>query len=121
MNMKCMIFVKASTDSEKGAMPRPELIAAMGKYNEELFKAGIMKGGGGLKPTSQGKRVRFSGAQRAVIDGPFGPTEDQVAGYWLWEVKSIDEAVEWIQRCPNPMLVDSDVEIRPEFEAADFA
>jgi hypothetical protein len=121
MNMKCMIFVKASTDSEKGTMPGPELIAAMGKYNEELFKAGIMKGGGGLKPTSQGRRVRFSGAQRTVIDGPFAPTEDQVAGYWLWEVKSIDEAVEWIKRCPNPMLVDSDIEIRPEFEAADFA
>ena len=121
MNMKCMIFVKASTDSEKGTMPRPELIAAMGKYNEELFKAGIMKGGGGLKPTSQGKRIRFSGAQRTEIDGPFAPTEDQVAGYWLWEVKSLDEAVEWIKRCPNPMLVDSDIEIRPEFEAADFA
>ena len=119
--MKCMIFVKASTDSEKGTMPRPELIAAMGKYNEELFKAGIMKGGGGLKPTSHARRVRFSGVARTVIDGPFAPTEEQVAGYWLWDVQSMDEAVEWLKRCPNPMLVDSDIEIRPEFEAADFA
>ena len=119
--MKCMVIVKASKDSENGVMPSAELLAAMGLYNEELFKAGIMKGGGGLKPTSQGKRVRFSGAQRIVIDGPFAPTEDQVAGYWLWEVRSIDEAVEWIKRCPTPMLVDSDIEIRPEFEAADFA
>jgi len=120
MNMKCMICVKASNDSEKGTMPGPDLITAMGKYNEELFKAGIMTGGGGLKPTSQGKRVRFSGADRTVIDGPFVPTEEQVAGYWMWEVKSMDEAVEWLKRCPNPMLADSDIEIRPEFVAADF-
>jgi hypothetical protein len=119
--VKCMIFVKATQDSEKGVMPGPKLLAAMGKYNEELFKAGIMKGGGGLKPTAQGKRVRFSGKERTVISGPFSPTENQVAGYWLWEVKSMDEAVEWLMRCPNPMLVDSDIEIRPEFEAADFA
>ena len=116
-----MVIVKATKDSEKGVMPSAELLTAMGKYNEELIKAGIMQGGGGLKPTSQGKRVRFSGEQRAVIDGPFGPTEEQVAGYWLWEVKSMDEAVEWLKRCPNPMLVDSEIEIRPEFEAADFA
>jgi hypothetical protein len=116
-----MIFVKASKDSEKGTMPTPELLAAMGRYNEELINAGIMQGGGGLKPTSAGKRVRFSGTTRTVIDGPFTPVPDQVAGYWLWQVKSMDEAVEWLKRCPNPMLEDSDIEIRPEFEAADFA
>ena len=92
-----------------------------GKYNEELIKAGIMQGGGGLKPTSLGKRVRFSGAQRAVVNGPFAPTEEQAAGYWIWEVTSLDEAVEWLKRCPNPMPVDSEIEIRPEYEAADFA
>lgn len=119
--MRCMVIVKASQDSEKGTMPSTELLTAMGNYNEELIKAGIMQGGGGLKPTSLGKRVRFSGAQRNVIDGPFVPTEEQVAGYWLWQVKSLDEAVEWLKRCPNPMLVDSEIEIRPEFEAADFA
>jgi hypothetical protein len=119
--MRCMIFVKASKDSENGVMPGPELLASMGKYNEELIKAGIMQGGGGLRPTSQGKRVRFSGADRTVINGPFAPTQEQVAGYWIWQVKSIDEAVEWLKRCPNPMLDDSEIEIRPEFEAADFA
>ncbi len=119
--MKCMVIVKASQDSEKGIMPSMELLTAMGKYNEELIAAGIMKGGGGLKPTSKGKRVRFSGATRTVIDGPFGPTEEQVAGYWLWEVKSMEEAVEWLKRCPNPMLDDGEIEIRPEFEASDFA
>jgi hypothetical protein len=121
MKMKCMVIVKASKDSEKGVMPSAELLAAMGKYNQELIKSGIMRGGGGLKPTSHGKRVRFSGAQRAVTHGPFAPTEEQISGYWLWEVKSMDEAVEWLKRCPNPMLVDSDIEIRPEYEAADFA
>jgi hypothetical protein len=119
--MKAMVIVKATKDSEKGVMPTAELLAAMGKYNEELIKAGIMQGGGGLRPTSHGKRVRFSGAQRTVVNGPFAPTEEQIAGYWLWEVKSMDEAVEWLKRCPNPMLVDSDIEIRPEYEAADFA
>ncbi len=118
--MKCMVFVRASKESEAGAMPSAELLTAMGKYNDELIKAGIMKGGGGLKPTSMGKRVRFSGAQRTVLDGPFSPTEEQVAGYWLWEVSSMDEAVEWLKRCPNPMPADSEIEIRPEFEAADF-
>jgi hypothetical protein len=121
MKMKCMVIVRASKDSENGVMPSAELLAAMGKYNEELIKAGIMQGGAGLRPTSQGKRVRFSGAQRTVINGPFTPSEEQIAGYWLWQVKSLDEAVEWVKRCPNPMLVDSDIEIRPEFEAADFA
>jgi hypothetical protein len=119
--MKCVVIVKATKDSEKGVMPTAELLAAMGKYNEELIKAGIMQGGAGLRPTSHGKRVHFSGTQRTVVDGPFTPTEEQIAGYWLWQVRSLDEAVEWVKRCPNPMLVDSDIEIRPEFEAADFA
>ena len=119
--MRCMVIVKASKDSEKGVMPTPELLAAMGKYNEELLKAGIMQAGGGLRPTSQGKRVRFSGTQRTVIDGPFVPVQEQIAGYWIWQVKSMEEAVEWLRRCPNPMLEDSEIEIRPEFEAADFA
>jgi hypothetical protein len=118
--MKCMVIVKATKDSEKGVMPGSELLAAMGRYNEELIQAGIMLDGGGLKPTSRGKRVRFSGAQRTVIDGPFTPVEDQIAGYWLWQVKSLEEAVEWVKRCPNPMLEDSDIEIRPEYEEADF-
>lgn len=119
--MRCIVIVKASKNSETGAMPGPELLAAMGTYNEELIKAGVMQGGGGLKPTSLGKRVRFSGAQRTVIDGPFNPTEEQVAGYWIWNVKSMDEAVEWLKRCPNPMPVNSEIEIRPEYEATDFA
>jgi len=119
--MKCMVFVKATKDSEKGTLPTAELMAAMGKFNHELIEAGIMKGGGGLKPTSQAKRIRFSGAQRTVVNGPFDPTEEQVAGYWLWEVKSMDEAVEWLKKCPNPMLVDSDIEIRPEYGPEDFA
>jgi hypothetical protein len=119
--VRCMVIVKASKDSENGMMPSTELLTAMGKYNEELMKAGIMQSGGGLKPTSLGVRVRFSGAQRTVINGPFAPTEEQVAGYWIWEVKSIDEAVEWLKRCPNPMPTDSEIELRPEYEAADFA
>ena len=119
--MRCLVIVKASKDSERGVMPSAELLAAMGKYNEELLNAGIMQGGGGLRPTSHGKRVLFSASQRTVIDGPFLPTEEQISGYWIWQVNSLDEAVEWVKRCPNPMLVDSDVEIRPEFEAADFA
>jgi hypothetical protein len=102
-------------------MPTATLLAAMGSYNEELIKAGVMQGGAGLRSTSHGKRVRFSGAMRTVIDGPFTPTSEQAAGYWLWDVKSMDEAVEWLKRCPNPMLVDSEIEIRPEYEAADFA
>jgi hypothetical protein len=119
--MKCMVIVKASEDSEKGIMPSAELLDAMGKYNEELISAGVLLGCAGLKPTSQGKRVRFSGKQRTVVSGPFAPTEEQIAGYWLWQVKSLDEAVEWVKRCPNPMLTDSDIEIRPEVEEADFA
>lgn len=97
--MRCMVFVKATNDSENGVIPSAELLAAMGNYNEELLKAGIMLGGGGLRPTSQAKRVRFSSDKRTVIDGPFAPTQEQIAGYWLWEVKSIDEAVEWLKRC----------------------
>jgi hypothetical protein len=116
-----MVFVKASADSENGAMPTAELIDAMGKFNQKLIKAGIMQGGGGLRPTSHGKSVRFSGSQRTVIDGPFHPVHEQVSGYWIWQVKSMDEAIEWVRRCPNPMLVDSEIEIRPEYEAADFA
>jgi hypothetical protein len=121
MKMKCLVIVKASTDSEKGVMPTAELLDAMGKFNQELIKAGIMQGGGGLRPTSKGKRVRFSSSQRAVVDGPFTPVQEQVAGYWIWEVKSMEEAVEWVKRCPNPMPMDSEIEIRPEYEAADFA
>jgi hypothetical protein len=119
--MRCLVIVRASSDSENGVMPTAELMARMGAYNEELLKAGIMVGGGGLHPTSRCKRVRFSGDNRTVIDGPFKPTEEQVAGYWLWQVSSIDEAVAWLRRCPNPMLTDSEIEIRPEYEAADFA
>lgn len=119
--MKCMVIVKATKDSEAGVMPSAEMLSAMGAYNEQLIAAGILVGAAGLRPTSHGKRVRFSGAQRTVVEGPFAPVEDQVAGYWLWQVKSMDEAVEWVKRCPNPMLTDSDIEIRPEYEAADFA
>lgn len=118
--MRVMVMVKASPESEAGEMPTTELMAAMGQYNEELVKAGIMLAGEGLHPSSRGKRVRFSGARRTVIDGPFAETQELVAGFWLWQVKSMDEAVEWVRRCPNPMLSDSDIEIRPVFEAADF-
>jgi hypothetical protein len=119
--MKVMVFVKATKDSEAGVLPTQSLLQAMGKYNEELIKAGVLLAADGLKPSSQGKRVRFSGEQRTVIDGPFAETKELVAGYWLWQVKSIDEAVEWLKRCPNPMLTDSDIDIRPVFEMEDFA
>ena len=118
--MRVMVIVKATKDSEAGVLPSKELIEAMGKYNEELVKAGVMLAGDGLKPSSAGKRVRFSGIKRTVIDGPFTETKELIAGYWIWEVRSMDEAVEWLKRCPNPHCVDSDVEIRPFFEAADF-
>ena len=118
--MKCLIFVKATKDSESGAMPSQEMLDAMGKFNDELIKAGIMKDADGLKPTSHAKRVRFSGTERTVVDGPFTPVGEQVAGYWIWDVKSMNEAVEWLKRCPNPMLVDSEIEIRPAYEASDF-
>jgi hypothetical protein len=118
--MRVMVLVKADKDSEAGVMPSEELLAAMGSYNEELVKAGIMLAGEGLHPSSKGKRVRFSGEKRTVIDGPFAETKELVAGFWLWQVKSMDEAVEWLKRCPNPMLGDSEIEIRPVFEAEDF-
>jgi hypothetical protein len=118
--MRVMVFVKATEDSEKGVMPSTELLDAMMKYNEELVKAGIMTGGDGLKPSSAGKRVAFDGANRTVIDGPFAETRELVAGYWIWEVRDMDEAVEWVKRCPNPMPGPSEIEIRPYFEMADF-
>ena len=118
--MRVMVIVKATKDSEAGAMPSTELLAAMGKYNEELVKAGIMLAGDGLQPSSKGKRVRFGGSKRTVIDGPFTETKELIAGFWIWQVRSIDEAVEWLKRCPNPMPGESEIEIRPFFEAADF-
>jgi hypothetical protein len=119
--MKFMVLVKATKDSEAGVMPSEELLAAMGKYNEELVKAGIMLAGEGLHPSSKGARVRFSGTKRTVIDGPFAETKELVAGFWLWEVKSKEEAIEWIKRCPNPMLEDSEIELRQVFAPEDFA
>lgn len=118
--MRVMVIVKASSESEAGKMPSTELLAAMGDFNEKLVKAGIMLAGEGLHPSSKGKRVRFSGRERTVIDGPFAETKELIAGYWLWEVKSMEEALEWVKRCPNPMESDSDIEIRPLFEASDF-
>lgn len=118
--MKVMVIVKASNDSEAGVMPSEQLLTEMGNYNEELVKAGIMLAGEGLHPSSKGVRVRFSGKDRTVIDGPFAETKELVAGYWIWQVASMDEAIQWLKRCPNPMTEDSDVEIRPIFEAADF-
>lgn len=119
--MRFMIIVKASPDSEAGVMPSKELLIAMGNYNEELVKAGIMLAGEGLHPSSQGARVRFSGDRRTVIDGPFVETKELIAGYWLWQVKSKDEAIEWVKRCPNPMPgTEAEIEIRQVFEAEDF-
>ena len=118
--MRVMVIVKATKDSEAGVLPSKELITAMGNYNEELVKAGIMLAGDGLKPSSKGKRVRFSGSKRTVIDGPFAETKELIAGYWIWQVRSMEEAVEWLKRCPNPMPGESEVEIRPVYEAADF-
>lgn len=118
--MRVMVMVKATAESETGQMPGTELIEAMGRYNEELVKAGIMLGGDGLKPSSKGVRVRFSGKDRTVVDGPFAETKELIAGYWIWQVQSMDEAIEWVRRCPNPMPSDSEIEIRPFFEAADF-
>ncbi|AJY47394.1 YciI family protein [Martelella endophytica] len=119
--MKVMILVKATAESEKGVMPTIELLDAMGRFNEELVKAGILQEADGLKPSSQGKRVAFDGAGRTVIDGPFGETSELVAGYWIWQVKDMDEAVEWVKRCPNPMPGPSEIEIRPVYAAEDFA
>ena len=118
--MRCMVIVKASKESEAGVLPSEHLLAEMGKYNEELVKAGIMQAGEGLHPSVKGKRVRFSGDRRTVIDGPFSETKELIAGYWLWKVKSIDEAVEWVKKCPNPTGEESEIEIRPIFEAEDF-
>jgi hypothetical protein len=120
MTMRVMVMVKATRESEAGKMPSTEMLAAMGKFNEELVKAGVMLAGEGMHPSAKGKRVRFSGSKRTVVDGPFAETKELVAGFWLWEVKSMDEAVEWVRRCPNPMEGDSEIEIRPLFDAADF-
>ena len=118
--MRVMVIVKASPDSEAGVMPTTELLTEMGKFNEELVKAGVMLAGEGLHPSSKGKRVRFDGAKRSVIDGPFAETKELIAGFWLWQVKSMDEAVEWARRCPNPMNEGGELEIRQVFEAEDF-
>jgi hypothetical protein len=118
--MRVMVIVKASKSSEAGVMPDQKMLTEMGKYNEELSKAGIMLAGEGLHPSTKGKRVRFSGAQRTVVDGPFAETKELIAGFWLWQVKSMDEAVEWLKRCPNPHSEETEVEIRPVFEADDF-
>jgi hypothetical protein len=116
-----MVIVKATDNSEKGVMPTEKLLADMGKFNEELVKAGVMLAGEGLHPSSKGKRVRFSGGKKTVIDGPFPETKELIAGYWLWQVKSMDEALEWVRRCPDPMPGEESVlEIRPVFEAEDF-
>jgi hypothetical protein len=118
--MRFLVIVKANEDTEAGVMPSEELMTAMGKYNEELVKAGIMLAGEGVHPSSKGARVRFSGNKRIVIDGPFPETKELVAGFWLWEVKSLEEAIEWVKRCPNPTGVESEIEIRQVFEAEDF-
>jgi hypothetical protein len=118
--MKVTVFVRATKDSEAGVLPTAELFEAMGKFNEELVKAGIMKMGDGLKPTSQGKRVRFDGASRTVKDGPF-PVNETISGYWIWEVRDMAHAVEWAKKCPNPMPGPSELEIRPHYEMSDFA
>jgi hypothetical protein len=118
--MRVLVMVKATSQSEAGQMPSTELLAAMGNFNEELVKAGVMLAGEGLHPSAKGKRVRFSGQQRTVIDGPFTETKELVAGFWLWQVQSMEEAVEWVRRCPNPMEGESEIEIRRVFEADDF-
>ena len=118
--MRFMVIVKATKDSEAGVMPSQKLLEEMGKFNEELVKAGVMLAGEGLQPSSKGKRVRFSGNERTVIDGPFAETKELIAGFWLWQVNSMAEAVEWVKRCPNPMEGESVIEIRQVFEADDF-
>jgi hypothetical protein len=118
--MRVMVFVKATDDSEKGVLPTTELLEAMGRYNDELRDAGILRDGDGLKPSSNGKRVAFNGSSRMVIDGPFAETKELVAGFWLWEVKDMDEAIAWVRRCPNPMPGPSEIEIRPFYEMADL-
>jgi hypothetical protein len=118
--MRVMVIIKATEESEAGIMPSEQLLSDMMKFNEELVNAGVMLAGEGLHPSSKAKRVRFSGAKRTVIDGPFPETKELIAGFWLWKVNSMEEAVEWVKRCPNPMSVESDVDIRPIFEAKDF-
>ena len=118
--MRVMVMVKATKDSEAAIMPSEQLLTEMGRYNDELVKAGVMLAGEGLHPSVKGKRVLFSGKNRTVTDGPFTETKELVAGFWLWQVRSVEEAVEWVKRCPNPMIGDSEIEIRPVFEAEDF-
>ena len=118
--MRFMVIVKADSHSEAGEMPSTELLAAMGAYNEQLVKAGIMKSGEGLHPSRKGVRVRFSGESRTVTDGPFAETQELIAGFWIWECASLQEAIEWVKKCPNPQTGDSDIEIRQIFEAEDF-
>ena len=119
--MRVMVIVKASKESESGALPDEKILNEMGKYNEELVKAGVLLAAEGLQASSRGKRVRFSGTKRTVIDGPFAETKELIAGFWLWQVKSMEEAVEWLKRCPNPHASETDVEIRPVFETEDFS
>jgi hypothetical protein len=119
--MRVMVIVKATKDSEAGIQPSEQMLSEMMKYNEQLVRAGIMLAGDGLQPSSAGKRVQFSGSKRSVVDGPFSETKELIAGYWLWQVKSLAEAVEWVKRCPNPMPGDSEIEIRPVYELEDFA
>jgi hypothetical protein len=118
--MRVMVLIKATEESEAGVMPSEELLTAMGNYNEELVKAGVMLAGEGLQPSAHGKRVKFTGNKRSVIDGPFTETKELIAGFWIWQVRSLEEAVEWVRRMPNPMNSESIVEIRPVFEAEDF-
>jgi hypothetical protein len=118
--MRFMVMVKATQDSEQGAVPSAEMLSAMGRYNEELAKAGVMLAGEGLQPSSKGARVQFSGASRTVVDGPFAETKELVAGFWIFQTKSLEECIEWVKRCPNPMPGPSDIEIRQVFEADDF-
>jgi hypothetical protein len=118
--MRFMVMVKATKDSEAGVMPSQQLLAEMGKFNEELVKAGVMLAGEGLHPSSKGARIKFSGTKRTVVDGPFSETKELVAGFWLWQVKSREEAIEWVKRCPNPHDGDGEIEIRQIFETADF-
>jgi len=118
--MRFMILIKASKDSEAGVLPSEQLLTEMGQFNEELVKAGVMLAGEGLQPSSKGARVKFAGAKRTVVDGPFAETKELIAGYWLWQVKSMDEAIEWVKRIPNPTGAEGEVEIRQVFEADDF-
>ena len=118
--MRFIVMVKATKDSEAGVLPSQEMLDAMGKFNEELVKAGVMLAGEGLKPSSEGVRVRFDGAKRSVVDGQFAETKELVAGFWIWQAKSLEEAIEWVKRCPNPMPGPSEIEIRPIYEAEDF-